>query len=75
MDEAGKDSASSGVDQFLLMFDTINGINDAPPSCSLQVLKNLNGVIKPGKLTLLLGPPGSGKSRYKLGVGDRDIKV
>ena len=33
------------------------------PSCPVQVLKNLNGVIKPGKLTLLLGPPGSGKSR------------
>eukprot|EP00879_Flechtneria_rotunda_P006755 GHRR01007099.1.p1 GENE.GHRR01007099.1~~GHRR01007099.1.p1 ORF type:complete len:1177 (+),score=387.98 GHRR01007099.1:1343-4873(+) len=28
----------------------------------LQILKRVTGVIKPGRLTLLLGPPGSGKT-------------
>eukprot|EP00271_Cylindrocystis_brebissonii_P020897 TRINITY_DN71_c0_g1_i2.p1 TRINITY_DN71_c0_g1~~TRINITY_DN71_c0_g1_i2.p1 ORF type:complete len:1380 (-),score=255.02 TRINITY_DN71_c0_g1_i2:202-4341(-) len=31
---------------------------------TLPILRNLNGVIKPGRLTLLLGPPGSGKSTF-----------
>ncbi|KAK9816709.1 hypothetical protein WJX72_004056 [[Myrmecia] bisecta] len=28
------------------------------------ILKNVSGVLKPGRLTLLLGPPGSGKSTF-----------
>ena len=34
-----------------------------PETTELQVLSNIRGVIKPGRLSLLLGPPGSGKSR------------
>ena len=34
-----------------------------PETVELQVLRNVRGVIKPGRLTLLLGPPGSGQSR------------
>ena len=36
---------------------------DLDPPLSAQVLKGLRGVIKPCRMTLLLGPPGSGKSR------------
>ncbi|XP_027174773.1 ABC transporter G family member 31 [Coffea eugenioides] len=33
-----------------------------PKRYCLTILNNLNGVVKPGRMTLLLGPPGSGKS-------------
>ncbi|RYQ99046.1 hypothetical protein Ahy_B07g086895 [Arachis hypogaea] len=33
-----------------------------PRRHSLTILNNVSGVIKPGRMTLLLGPPGSGKS-------------
>lgn len=29
-----------------------------------EIIKDLSGVLSPGRLTLLLGPPGSGKSTF-----------
>ncbi|KAL3616200.1 ABC transporter G member 31 [Castilleja foliolosa] len=33
-----------------------------PKRHALTILNNISGVVKPGRMTLLLGPPGSGKS-------------
>ncbi|KAK9826588.1 hypothetical protein WJX74_004476 [Apatococcus lobatus] len=38
----------------------LGGLDTAP----LAVLKDVQGVLKPGRITLLLGPPGSGKSAF-----------
>ncbi|KFK33824.1 hypothetical protein AALP_AA5G065100 [Arabis alpina] len=45
----------------------IKGVFDKIGVCRMDkkrisILKNVSGMIKPGRLTLLLGPPGSGKS-------------
>jgi len=37
----------------------------------IKVLKNLRGVLLPGRLTLLLGPPGSGKSTFLKALSGR----
>ena len=42
------------------------------------ILHDVNGSIKPGRLTLLLGPPGSGKTTLLLALAgklDKDLKV
>ena len=44
----------------------------------LTILENVNGVIKPGRMTLLLGPPGSGKTTLLLALAaklDSSLKV
>lgn len=33
-----------------------------PPMATYRILQNVSGVLKPGRITLLLGPPGGGKS-------------
>nr|XP_024391802.1 ABC transporter G family member 36-like isoform X3 [Physcomitrium patens] len=37
----------------------------------LSILENVNGVVKPGRMTLLLGPPGSGKTTLLLALAGR----
>ncbi|XP_047339753.1 ABC transporter G family member 53-like [Impatiens glandulifera] len=37
----------------------------------LPILCNVNGVIKPGRMTLLLGPPGSGKTTLLLALSGK----
>ncbi|PIA64438.1 hypothetical protein AQUCO_00100133v1 [Aquilegia coerulea] len=44
----------------------------------LRILKDVSGIIKPGRLTLLLGPPGAGKTtllKALAGKLDKDLKV
>ncbi|KAL3530879.1 hypothetical protein ACH5RR_010201 [Cinchona calisaya] len=44
---------------------------------TLSILNNVSGVVKPGRMTLLLGPPGSGKStllRALAGKLDKELK-
>nr|XP_011460946.1 PREDICTED: ABC transporter G family member 31 [Fragaria vesca subsp. vesca] len=48
-----------------------------PKRRSLTILNNISGVIKPGRMTLLLGPPSSGKSTLLMtlaGKLDGDLK-
>ncbi|XP_030447307.1 ABC transporter G family member 31 [Syzygium oleosum] len=42
-----------------------------PRRQSLTILKNISGVIKPGRMTLLLGPPSSGKSTLLLALAGK----
>ncbi|XP_058208543.1 pleiotropic drug resistance protein 1-like [Rhododendron vialii] len=44
----------------------------------MQILRDVSGIIKPGRMTLLLGPPSSGKSTLLLALAgklDTDLKV
>ncbi|KAL5700649.1 drug-responsive transcription factor pdr3 [Ranunculus cassubicifolius] len=38
---------------------------------NIKIIKNISGTIKPGRLTLLLGPPGSGKTILLLALSGR----
>lgn len=43
----------------------------------IQILKNASGIIKPSRITLLLGPPGAGKTTFLLSLAgkiDRNLK-
>lgn len=42
-----------------------------PKRHSLTILNNVSGVVKPGRMTLLLGPPGSGKSTLLLALAGK----
>ncbi|KAG2673155.1 hypothetical protein I3760_13G076600 [Carya illinoinensis] len=42
-----------------------------PKRHSLTILNNIKGVVKPGRMTLLLGPPGSGKSTLLLALAGK----
>ncbi|CAN1282354.1 ABC transporter G family member 31 [Linum perenne] len=63
--------------------DTIEDIFKAlrlyrPKRYSLTILNQVNGILKPGRMTLLLGPPGSGKStllKALAGKLDDNLKV
>ncbi|XP_022752647.1 ABC transporter G family member 31 isoform X2 [Durio zibethinus] len=43
----------------------------SPNKFKLNILKNVSGVVKPGRMTLLLGPPGSGKSTLLLALAGK----
>uniref|UniRef100_A0A5B7BKX4 Putative ABC transporter G family member 31-like n=1 Tax=Davidia involucrata TaxID=16924 RepID=A0A5B7BKX4_DAVIN len=42
-----------------------------PKRHSLTILNNVSGFVKPGRMTLLLGPPGSGKSTLLLALAGK----
>ncbi|KAI4355693.1 hypothetical protein L6164_004441 [Bauhinia variegata] len=45
---------------------------------SVTILKDVSGIVKPRRMTLLLGPPGSGKTTLLLALSgklDKDLKV
>ncbi|KAK1589123.1 hypothetical protein Q3G72_030665 [Acer saccharum] len=49
-----------------------------PERHKLTILHDINGAVKPGRMTLLLGPPGSGKSTLLLALAgklDSDLKT
>ncbi|XP_047334134.1 ABC transporter G family member 34-like [Impatiens glandulifera] len=44
----------------------------------IQILKNVSGILKPSRMTLLLGPPGAGKTTLLLALAgklDKDLRV
>ncbi|KAL2317497.1 hypothetical protein Fmac_031373 [Flemingia macrophylla] len=42
-----------------------------PKRHSLAILKDVSGVIKPGRMTLLLGPPGAGKTTFLMALAGK----
>uniref|UniRef100_A0A803MQI5 ABC transporter domain-containing protein n=1 Tax=Chenopodium quinoa TaxID=63459 RepID=A0A803MQI5_CHEQI len=45
---------------------------------TLKVLQNVTGIVKPSRMTLLLGPPGAGKTTFLLALAgklDKNLKV
>jgi ABC-type multidrug transport system ATPase subunit len=45
-------------------------MGDRKELVELSLLNNLTGVIKPGRLTLLLGPPSCGKTTFLKVLGE-----
>ncbi|KAD6119877.1 hypothetical protein E3N88_11148 [Mikania micrantha] len=54
------------IEQFLICLGIYH-----PRRHNLSILKNISGSIKPGRMTLLLGPPGSGKSTLLLALAGK----
>ncbi|KAK8562398.1 hypothetical protein V6N12_010479 [Hibiscus sabdariffa] len=52
--------------------DMLAGLRILRPNKSqLHILKDISGVVRPGRMTLLLGPPGSGKSTLLLALAGK----
>ncbi|CAJ1886766.1 unnamed protein product [Sphenostylis stenocarpa] len=61
-------------------FESVLGIFHLAPSKKreIQILKDVSGIVKPSRMTLLLGPPSSGKTTLLLALAgklDRDLRV
>ncbi|XP_052175461.1 pleiotropic drug resistance protein 2-like [Diospyros lotus] len=60
--------------------ESVLGVIGLAPSKrrNVKILKDVSGIVKPSRMTLLLGPPGSGKTTFLLGLAgklDRDLRV
>ncbi|XP_058724834.1 pleiotropic drug resistance protein 1-like [Vicia villosa] len=60
---------SNGLEGFLNYLHVIPS-----PKKSLHILQNVSGIIKPQRMTLLLGPPGSGKTTLLLALAGKLAK-
>ncbi|KAL5155497.1 ABC transporter G family member 39 [Glycine soja] len=61
-------------------FESVLGMFHLAPSKKreIQILKDVSGIVKPSRMTLLLGPPSSGKTTLLLALAgklDRDLRV
>ncbi|XP_061340292.1 ABC transporter G family member 39-like isoform X2 [Gastrolobium bilobum] len=61
-------------------FETILGLFHLAPSKKrkIHILKDVSGIVKPSRMTLLLGPPGAGKTTLLLALAgklDRDLRA
>ncbi|XP_071925987.1 pleiotropic drug resistance protein 3-like isoform X1 [Coffea arabica] len=58
--------------------DILNRAGGHKPSAKLKILRSVSGIIKPSRMTLLLGPPGSGKTTLLLALAgklDQNLKA
>ncbi|XP_030957212.1 pleiotropic drug resistance protein 2-like [Quercus lobata] len=78
--EARYEHVSAEGDVFLNTIESILGLVHLAPSKKrkTQILKDVSGIVKPSRMTLLLGPPGAGKTTLLhalAGKLDKDLKV
>ncbi|XP_027349250.1 ABC transporter G family member 34-like [Abrus precatorius] len=76
----GKRALPSLLNVALNTFESIMGLFHLVPSKkrNIQILKDVSGIVRPSRMTLLLGPPGAGKTTLLLtlaGKLDRDLKA
>ncbi|EFJ11419.1 hypothetical protein SELMODRAFT_426337 [Selaginella moellendorffii] len=69
----------SDVSQICMLQSILDMVRLVPTrKRSLTVLNNISGIIKPSRITLLLGPPGSGRTTFLLALSGKlrdDLKV
>ncbi|XP_061340266.1 ABC transporter G family member 39-like isoform X2 [Gastrolobium bilobum] len=63
----------------LNIFESMLGLFHLAPSKKkeIQILRDVSGIVKPSRMTLLLGPPGAGKTTLLLALAgklDRDLR-
>ncbi|KAF9674339.1 hypothetical protein SADUNF_Sadunf10G0117000 [Salix dunnii] len=66
----------NSIASFLSGFKKI--VRSKPRETKISILKDVSGIIKPSRLTLLLGPPGCGKTNLLLALSgrlDQSLKV
>ncbi|KAE8717807.1 ABC transporter G family member 37 [Hibiscus syriacus] len=52
-------------------FSGIANLLGSKQEAEISILKDVSGIVKPGRMTLLLGPPGSGKSTFLLALAGK----
>ncbi|TYI07196.1 hypothetical protein ES332_A10G210600v1, partial [Gossypium tomentosum] len=52
-------------------FSGISNLLGSKQEAKISILKDVNGIIKPGRMTLLLGPPGCGKTTFLLALAGK----
>ncbi|KAK8661869.1 hypothetical protein V6N13_091457 [Hibiscus sabdariffa] len=52
-------------------FSGIANLLGSKQEAKISILKDVSGIIKPGRMTLLLGPPGCGKSTFLQALGGK----
>ncbi|TYH50673.1 hypothetical protein ES332_D10G222300v1 [Gossypium tomentosum] len=53
------------------VFSGISNLLGSKQEAKISILKDVNGIIKPGRMTLLLGPPGCGKTTFLLALAGK----
>ncbi|MED6148026.1 ABC transporter G member 39 [Stylosanthes scabra] len=76
----GKRALPTLLNATLNTFESILGLFHLAPSKKrkIQILKDVSGIIKPSRMTLLLGAPGAGKTTLLLALArklDRDLRT
>ncbi|KAL3646851.1 ABC transporter G member 39 [Castilleja foliolosa] len=61
------------INATLNSIESILGLFRLTPSKKrkIQILKDANGIVRPSRITLLLGPPGAGKTTFLLSLADK----
>ncbi|KAM5559550.1 pleiotropic drug resistance protein 2 [Rosa sericea] len=76
----GKRALPTLLNATLNSIESVLGLIRLAPSKKrkIQILKDVNGIVKPSRMTLLLGPPGAGKTTLLLALAgklDDDLRV
>ncbi|XP_073156192.1 ABC transporter G family member 34-like isoform X3 [Henckelia pumila] len=69
----GKRALPTLINAVLNSIESVLGLLRLAPSNkkTIRILKDVNGIIKPSRIALLLGPPGSGKTSFLLSLAGK----
>ena len=70
MGSSGNETVSSALRDVVMPCACAKGEENV----KVKILDGVSGVLKPGRLTLVLGPPGSGKSVFMQTLSGRMVK-